>query len=61
MSQMLMITQKYLRLDFPASFNGIFCLKMKYFKKMGLSHLASTNPFSFAQNKKIFNGVKVNN
>ena len=31
---MLLITQKYIRLYFLASFNGIFCSKMKYFKKI---------------------------
>ena len=64
MPQMLMITQKYiLRLYFLESFNGIFCLKLSTLKKykIGLSHLASTNLFSFTQNEKIFNGFKVNN
>ena len=59
---MLLITQKYIRLYFLASFNGIFCLKIKYFKKIEywLSHLASTKLFSFIQNI-FFNGIKVNN
>ena len=30
---MLMMTQNNMRLYFLASFKGIFCLKMKYFKK----------------------------
>ena len=31
---MLMITQKYIRLYFPASFKGIFCPTTKYFEKI---------------------------
>ena len=34
MQQMLMITHKYTRLYFLASFNYIFCLRIKYFKKI---------------------------
>ena len=51
---MLMITEKYIRLYFLASLNGLYCKKMKYFKKLkiGLLHLPSTNLFSLSQNKK---------
>ena len=60
MPQMLMITQKYIRLYFLARFNGIFGSKINYFKKykIGLSQIASTNLFSFNQNKKKFMGLK---
>ena len=48
MLQMLMITQKYIHLYFLSSLNGIFCKKIKYFKKykIGLLHFASTKLFS---------------
>ena len=59
-----MITLKYIRLYFDASFNSIFCIRMKYFKKqkIGLLHLALTNLFSLSQKKNVFfNGIRVNN
>ena len=34
MPQMLMITQNYIHLYFRASFSGLFCRKIKYFKKI---------------------------
>ena len=63
MLQMLMITLKYICLYFLARFNSIICYKMKYFKKykIGLLHLASTNPFSLSQKIRFYNWIKINN
>ena len=60
MPQIIIITQNYIRLFFLAGLNGIFCIKIKSFKKIEnwLLHLASTNLLSLTQNKRFLMGLK---
>ena len=62
MPQVLMITQKIYTFTFPWKFEYYFFLNqvLKKNRKLVYLHLASTNPFSCTQNKKTFNGIKVN-
>ena len=65
-----MITQKYVivkPLHFFATLNGIFCIKIKYFKKNDFFYYIQhqllaliTRYFNNANQNKIFNWIKVN-